>query len=804
MITYEMALKAAKSGDATFIIGAGFSIGAQNDQQKKLVSGDELKEKLAKKIGLRSSYPLNVVSQDYLEQEGEKSLLSVLKEEFIVSSYCDEYNKLSTLSKAHFYTTNYDNLIEKIYEDNGKKIKSFDLSEKIDDKKKNLFVMHLNGKIEKDTNTLDNIRLTMGSYDSDFNSSPWIKYFADELKSVDAIFIVGYSLIADSDLRRLLKDHKNKCFIIQHSEIDHKDLSYLHQYGHVIENGVHKFLDDLQKCKEPTVQPISFDNLKSFIKINQTHNYQTPTDQQVFDCLIKGNTGREIFCQDINQKFTYLVNRQQLQDVAMSLNSGKNVIIHSDLGNGKSVFIQQLALIVNDRIFLEFNYNSTRDFYKEVRQISKKGENVVLVFDPYNTQYEFISTLFSLELPNIQFLLAARTAMHENIESRVEKDLKIDRRQIFDLNYLTQEECVELNDLFSKYGLWGKDASLSSQRKINILGTLCKRNFQSIILYLFDNSEIKNKLTQIIAESKSENAKKLLILSFVNVVLELQIKNTDFEILYNKIDVRSLFRSELFSEFSYYNGGEKEWCIKSAIIAKAMLNSQVFTKQEIIEILVELTKKIDKISDGGQLLKNALKHLASCSYLSFIFDYEINKKELLAYFEDVKETRFNKSNYFFWMQYAIACVNTHEYVRAGKYFDTAYSFAKSLGGRFSTFQIDNHYARFLLERQIYSRNSKGAFAIFFKAHQLLVKSGNNSIDDNNRYYQFRVARCYKDYYDIFYSDFADKEKTEFIECCKIIAHSLNNYMKENEPLSIRKDVKECRDNIRYVLSSCQE
>ena len=86
MITYEMALKAAKSGDATFIIGAGFSIGAQNDQQKKLVSGDELKEKLAKKIGLRSSYPLNVVSQDYLEQEGEKSLLSVLKEEFIVSS----------------------------------------------------------------------------------------------------------------------------------------------------------------------------------------------------------------------------------------------------------------------------------------------------------------------------------------------------------------------------------------------------------------------------------------------------------------------------------------------------------------------------------------------------------------------------------------------------------------------------------------------------------------------------------------------------------------------------------------------
>lgn len=802
MIAYETALKAAKSGDATFIIGAGFSIGAKNSQQKNLVASDGLKERLAKEIGLHNFYPLDVVSQDYLEQEGEASLLSILKDEFIVSSYCEEYNKLATLSKAHFYTTNYDNLIEKIYEANGKKIRSFDLSEKIDGKNKNLFVMHLNGKVTTDTNTLDNIRLTMGSYDSDFNSSPWIKYFADELKSADAIFIIGYSLIADSDLRRLLKEYKEKCVIIQPSEINHMDLSYLHRYGHIIEIGVHKFLDDLQKCSEPIAKPISFDNLKCFIKLNQIQTYHTPTDQQVFDYLIKGNTVRDIFFQDINQKFMYLVNRKQLQDVATSLNDGKNVIIHSDLGNGKSIFVQQLALIVDDKVFLEFDYNFAQDFYKEIRQISKKGENVVLVFDHYNTQYDSIKTLFNLELPNIQFLLVARTAMHENIESRVEKDLKLNRKQIFDLNYLSQEECVELNNLLSKYGLWGKDASLSSQRKINILSKSCNRNFQNIILYLFDKSEVKGKLIQIIAKNKSENAKKLLVLCFINVVLELQIKNTDFEILYNNIDICSQFKSELFSEFSYYNDREKEWCIKSPIIAKAMLNSQVFTKQEIIEMLVELTQKIDRISEGNQLLRNALKHLASCSYLSFIFDYEINKNELLAYFEAVKETKFNRSNYFFWMQYAIACVNTHEYLRAEKYFETAYSFARSLGGRFSTFQIDNHYARFLLERQIYSRNPKDAYTIFLKAHQLLVKSGNNNIDDN-RYYQFRVARCYKDFYNIFYSEFVDNEKLAFIECCKAIAQNLNKYMKENDVLSIRKDVKECQDNIRYILSSYQ-
>lgn len=50
MISYENALKAAKSGDAVFIIGAGFSIGAKNNQQSKLPTGDQFRDNWPMKL----------------------------------------------------------------------------------------------------------------------------------------------------------------------------------------------------------------------------------------------------------------------------------------------------------------------------------------------------------------------------------------------------------------------------------------------------------------------------------------------------------------------------------------------------------------------------------------------------------------------------------------------------------------------------------------------------------------------------------------------------------------------------------
>ena len=802
MIQYDEALSAIKGGNAVLIIGAGFSYAATNLNDESLPCGNTLKNNLAKAIDFSDEYGLDVVSEQYINTYGEFQLLSELKNNYIVKDFDKTYNCLSELKKAHIYSTNYDNLIEKIFEQNGNNIKSYDLNDDCRKANKGNFILHINGRVDAKTQTMDNIRLTLGSYNKDFNTNAWIKFFADDLKCAEAIFIIGHSLMPDLDLRRLVVDYREKCFIIQHPNISKSEKDILSSYGRVCENGVLQFLCDLKRVPTPKViKQINSIKLKSFKRIKINKGLTPPTDQEIFDFVIKGEETDNVYFQ-INNEFTSLINRNQLISATQCLKDGKNLILHSNLGNGKSIFLKQLMRMVSDREFLLYQDNYAADYIKELKKLSEINEKIVLIFDPFNAQYEAIRMLNRYAFGNIQFILMARTPLFENMENRLDEDLNNYEKVIIDLNQLTWDECEEINLILQEYGLWGKHAALSEKAQMHILTQNCKSRLQEIILFLFDTCDIKKRFEELIKDNVNKKIKKLLVLSFINSVIELRFTINDFNLLFPDLDVFKIYRNDVLKEFANFNH-YGNWEIKSPIVAKSMLNSDVFNKKEIVDSLIDLTKKLDSLHEGCSSYTNALKQLCSCSYLSFIFNYDIDKSYILNYFEAVKSTSFNTSNYFFWMQYAIACVNIQSYERAEKYFETAYSFARRRGKTFSTFQIDNHYARFLLERQIYSRNVNNAFLIFKQAHQLLIKSKRDSKSDN-RYYQFRVARNYREYYNIFYNGFDSNEKGAFIICCKEINSDLKAYENEmiRRQMELRNDVQECKNNIKYILEKC--
>lgn len=802
MITYDEALSAARVGNALFFLGAGFSIDARNSEGEKLPNGQKFKKILADKMKISSDYNLDVISQHFIDIYGESELLAELKRKYIIASYVDEYNMMAVLGKAHIYTTNYDDLVEQIFSNATKKLRSFTLEDNCKSSNKGSFVLHINGKIENDTTSLENIRLTLGSYDTDFTLSPWIKYLSDDLKSVDAIFIIGHSLLADADIRRLVSSYKDKCFIIQHPEISDNERRILSSYGNVCENGVIQFIKDLSKATVPeTSNEFAHLKLNSFRKLVCKSQLTEPSDQEEFDFFIKGDDSNNVYYQNIHGSFSSLINRHQIDTVCKFIEDGKSLILHSNLGNGKSIFLKQVAQNLKHTHFLVYQSNYAANYHKELKKLSEINERIVLVYDPYNSQYDSVSYLKNFVGKNIQFVLIARSAMHENMENRVNEDLSEFDISTIDLNILNKCECEELNLILERYGLWGKDAALSNEKRLDVLTKRCKSSLQEIILYLFDKCDLKKRFEELIKSEHNKQKKRLLILSFINSVIELGFSIDDFNVLFDEINVFKIYTDKFFKEFAY-SSYHTEWRIKSPIVAKAMLNSEAISKQDIIKVLIDLTLKLDNLYDGCDLYINALKHLSSCSYLAFIFDYEIDRKELLDYYEAVKSINFNRNNYFFWMQYAIACVNTQSYERAERYFETAYSFAQKRGRTFSTFQIDNHYARFLLERQIFSRNPNEAFVIFMKAHMLLIKSKRDAMSDDN-YYQFRVARNYREYYNVFYDKFTTEEQAEFIKACQEIKRNLNIYEKDlrQQGLEIRRDVDECKYNIDYILKN---
>lgn len=802
MLEYNEALSALRSGNAVIIIGAGFSCSAKNSRGNSLPNGTILKKFLADEIGFSSEYGLDVVAEQYINIFGEKKLIDQLKQFYTVSEYDADYNYLSVLSKAHIYSTNYDNLVEKIFENNSKSIKSYDLTDNCKKSNKGHFILHINGKICEDTESLDNIRLTTGSYNEQFNTTSWIKYFSDDLRSSDAIFIIGQSLLMDLDLRRLICNYKEKCYIIQHPFIKQSEKAILSSYGRVLENGVLQFLIDLKNTAMPKVsKALDSIKLKSFKRFNFVKSLEKPTDQEIFDFIIKGEESERVYYQNNNNEFLSLINRRQLSGAVRNLSEGKSLILHSNLGNGKSVFLKQLIHLIQDKEFLFYQDNFAADYNRELRMLSELTDKLIIVFDPFNAQYDAIRVLNNYAGKNIQFILMARTPLFENMEKRVEEDLYGYDICTIDLNKLNIDECEEINIILEEYGLWGKYASQSSKRHLDILARNCKSRLQEIILYLFDKCDIKSRFERIIKSNCDDRMKRFLVLSFINSVLELRFTLNDFNLLFASLNVYKIYRNDFFREFAAYNS-YGDWQIKSPIIAKAMLNSDAFNKKDIVEILIDLTKRLNNLYDGCDKYTNALKQLCSCSYLSFIFNYDIDKNYILNYFESVKSIGFNSGNYFFWMQYAIACVNTRLYERAEKYFETAYSLAVKRGKTFSTFQIDNHYARFLLERQISTRNPNNAYNVFKKAHLLLIKSKRDSKSDN-RYYQFRVARNYREYYNIFFDGFTSEEKEDFVKCCRDISEDLNVYEKEiaKTENELRNDVIECKNNLKYIYEN---
>ena len=78
MVTYEEALKLTIEGDAVFLVGSGFSTGAENaseNEDRHLLVGSELAEKLANLTGMDSGVPLDIVSQEYIDMHGEDKLI---------------------------------------------------------------------------------------------------------------------------------------------------------------------------------------------------------------------------------------------------------------------------------------------------------------------------------------------------------------------------------------------------------------------------------------------------------------------------------------------------------------------------------------------------------------------------------------------------------------------------------------------------------------------------------------------------------------------------------------------------------
>lgn len=110
---------------AVLFLGAGFSVEATNTLGEPLPSGDDLARKLWEWMGHAAKYGTWTAALGRLDKlfdaarksKGDKALSQFLKESLTVSSYAEWYKNISRPYWRRIYTTNVDQLTERVYVD---------------------------------------------------------------------------------------------------------------------------------------------------------------------------------------------------------------------------------------------------------------------------------------------------------------------------------------------------------------------------------------------------------------------------------------------------------------------------------------------------------------------------------------------------------------------------------------------------------------------------------------------------------------------------------------------------------------
>jgi hypothetical protein len=318
----------------------------------------------------------------------------------------------------------------------------------------------------------------------------------------------------------------------------------------------------------------------------------------------------------------------------------------------------------------------------------------------------------------------------------------------------------------------------------------CNSEFHAILLSLLRSQNIINKFNEIFAQL---NAKEdyyevtigILILTVLNYSTS---TNLLFELYGTEINSSGFRRDPVIRQI--FDFSKEKVILRSAIAARFILN-HVADVYIIIDVLSRLAKKSDELFGISPDYRRLFVNLQQFSCIQSILPEKEKRKAIIDYYESIRTLGHCRVHPLFWLQYGIGCLVMEELDRAEKYFDTAYSLAEKRDN-YDTYQIDNHYARLLLKKAIKMPEVEGSLEYFRKSVGIITEQ----IRRERRYYPYRVAALYAEYYDSKESSFKNAEKTEIAQAADFVRSKierLSDYRKH------QKHIQKCDQAMSYIL-----
>ena len=773
-------------------LGAGFSIGAKNIIGTNLPSGEDLRNELAGMLCVPpSDYPLDTLV-DEVHSRGDLNLYHILYQRFTVAKLQRHQKAILSFPWRRIYTTNFDDAVEFHHSSNDCAVPSYTTANPKPRKLQHGSIIHLHGAIRNTTedNVLQQLVLSESSYiRQHFEKSPWYDEFIRDLRFCDSCFFLGYKLRDFHISAILLQDSvlRDKTYFITRSNPDDIFLNRLRPYGEVLPIGVEGFSSLCKTLPGPdtSVDPHA---LKGFRYIDPLRDKKTllpPTPIEILN-LVTFGTFNFARCLSTLPSAQYVVPRQALVQRSVSeLDDARCLLVHSYIGNGKSIFLYIIAHKLSELGYRCFICRTNPLMLQKDLHLLGAFERVVIFFDSYNTAIDYIQQL-SEELPNAKFVVTIRTATQDVRLHEIQTRLPAPLRRA-NLNGIGQADKAEFKELLDRSGV-----------RVPLLEEIVDKcsDFREVVLALYKNEQIRNKIreefTPLLEDRKCRSVFVAIhLLNWVGHDVDAAflrvVTGTDAYAEIHKFPVvsRDVFRldddsvqvrSPMFSEYLIQNHFETidiHDCVY-AIITEAVRRKEERHYQAILSSVMRFSNLERALVNDPHKLE-ALAHLFDKLHR----DVEVNKEPL------------------FWLQYSILMTASENLEAAERFIRTAYSRAADRP-KFRTFQIDTYALRLFLLIEC-KLNESPTVERFEEIIENLEKIRSMIWEDSRRYHAIKVLEGIEPFVVQRVTALSNIEKGGLIQYLDLVVKDLDQlpgYVQmETGSAAIRNSVNRARERI---------
>lgn len=792
----EKAIEIALDGEAIIFTGAGFSVGTKNILNEDIpVAGKLSSEYLSKDLKLpKPSNDLGLVSDLYIEKIGTEPLIEKLQNLYICKSMKEDDSQsiIASVPWSRVYTTNYDDVFEKSSSIKGINRIPVTLNKLAQEYSNKNVILHLNGFInDLSAKTLfSEFKLSKTSYLAESfkeSKSRWYDIFKSDLDAASAIIFVGVSFEYDIDLQEIIynsENFKDKIIFIDRAlptDHDPNDITfnyYKKKFGNVYNIGVDEFANQIEEVSQKYIPNSKEKNYSCFKKVTEG-DFQELSSNNLRELLKLGYINHNLAYFNRNNN-KYLINRKEIDDIISSLNQGiKCACIVAGMSNGKTSLLTLLSNRLSE-LGNVYSYTGSNDnLSKEIKDIGNHKVPVYIILENYNQNLDILYKFRSILMrPNIHLIVTARSFIHDTRKFSLVKNTGLsenDIREIYidtidkdDLDYLV--ELLDASDYFLEF----KDKSLNFKKR-KITGAW-NSQFSDILIELIKSPVIEKEIGILYNNiSKNKLMEELVLMTCIFKVFDIPLALNDFQnILKTKNLPISFYNDESLNQF--IRPANNEINMQSTILARYIINK--FGQNNLLNILNVINENVDSISDLNKI-ESIKEAIVSFSNLSLLIDRKrniVDFQNIVEFYYKIRNNSFYKKNEFFWLQFAIACMEAKDYERAFANLNLAYKLGKEKNPLFDTFQMDTQYARFLLETDL--EDEQDSYKRFEKAHNLLRKVIKS--DKGQQHLIFKQVSKYPTYYARHKDNISNPNKNKIINANKYFIEIMDEYLKNDK------------------------